>query len=171
MEGCQRLGTRYWYLMHLQSPSRNRRSETHTHPGRKQFTDLEAQKLTGKLGHLAQGATWIFHLLSHLQALIVYDLSKNDRLLLESSKEFQNIVLYLKRTYLGAPKDEAKHISFTMKHAAKLVYHAKYRYNINKSMHPSNRVLPQKAPTLTKHPLVDTYCPHHTKNGYGNGIW
>jgi hypothetical protein len=31
MEGFQRLGTRDWYLMHLQQPSRNRRPETHTH--------------------------------------------------------------------------------------------------------------------------------------------
>jgi hypothetical protein len=33
------------------------------HWGRKQFTVSEVQKLTGKLGHLTQGATWIFHLL------------------------------------------------------------------------------------------------------------
>jgi hypothetical protein len=33
MEGCQWLGTRDWYLMHLQQPRRNRRSETHTHSG------------------------------------------------------------------------------------------------------------------------------------------
>jgi hypothetical protein len=38
------------------------------HCGRKQFRVSEAQKLTGKLGHLAQGAAWIFHLLSHLYA-------------------------------------------------------------------------------------------------------
>jgi hypothetical protein len=30
--------------------------------GRKQFTVSEAQKLTGKLGHLTEGTTWIFHL-------------------------------------------------------------------------------------------------------------
>jgi hypothetical protein len=86
------------------------------HPGRKQFTIMEAQKLTGKLGHLAQGPTWIFHLLSHLYASIAHALSENKRLLFESSKEFQNIVLSLKKgTYLGTPKDEARHISFAMK--------------------------------------------------------
>jgi hypothetical protein len=75
------------------------------HPGRKQFTVLEAQKLTGKLGHLAQGATWIFHLLSHFYALIAYALSKNKRLLLESSKKFENIVLLPKRgNYLRTPR-------------------------------------------------------------------
>jgi hypothetical protein len=47
------------------------------HCGRKQFTVSEAQKCIGKLGHLAQGATWIFHLLSHLYVTIAYALSKN----------------------------------------------------------------------------------------------
>jgi hypothetical protein len=28
----------------------------------------EAQELTGKLGHLAEGANWVFHLLTHLYA-------------------------------------------------------------------------------------------------------
>jgi hypothetical protein len=30
------------------------------------FTVGEAQRLTGKLGHLAEGAHWVFHLLMHL---------------------------------------------------------------------------------------------------------
>jgi hypothetical protein len=54
------------------------------HCGRKQFRVSKAQKITGKLGHLAQGVTWIFHLLSHLYASIAYALSKNKRLLLKS---------------------------------------------------------------------------------------
>jgi hypothetical protein len=47
------------------------------HYGCKKFTVSKAQKLTGKLGHLTQGATWIFHLLSHLYVSIVYALSEN----------------------------------------------------------------------------------------------
>jgi hypothetical protein len=66
------------------------------HPGRKQFMVLEAQKLTGKLGHLAEGATWIFHLLSHLYTLMAYVLSKNKRLLFKSSKKFQTLFCHLK---------------------------------------------------------------------------
>jgi hypothetical protein len=65
----------------------------------------------------------------------VYALSKNKWLLLESLREFQNIVISLKTgTYLGANTNETKHISFAMKWAAKLVHHAKYRYNINRTM-------------------------------------
>jgi hypothetical protein len=48
------------------------------HCGQEQFTVSKAQKLTEKLGHLAQGMIWIFHLLSHLHlyASIAYALSK-----------------------------------------------------------------------------------------------
>jgi hypothetical protein len=42
------------------------------HAGQKQSIVSEAQKLTGKLEHLAKGATWIFYLLSHLYALIAH---------------------------------------------------------------------------------------------------
>jgi hypothetical protein len=41
------------------------------------FTIGEAQRLTGKLGHLAEGAQWVFHLLTHLYASITYALAKN----------------------------------------------------------------------------------------------
>jgi hypothetical protein len=57
------------------------------------FKVSEAQKLTGKLARLAKGANWVFHLLSHLYSSIAYALSKNKRLLTESSAEFQDIVL------------------------------------------------------------------------------
>jgi hypothetical protein len=40
-----------------------------------------------------------------------------------------------KGTYLGTNTYEMRHISFAMKRAEKLVHHAKYRYNINKTMH------------------------------------
>jgi hypothetical protein len=65
-------------------------------PSRKQFTVLEAQKLTGKLGHFAQGVTWIFYLLSHLYASIAHALSEDKRFLLESLREFQNLFCSLK---------------------------------------------------------------------------
>ncbi len=101
----------------------------------KQFIVLEVQKLTGKLGYLAKSATWIFHLISHLYTLIVHALSENKRLLLEFSRGFREIVISLKTGSFNAPcKDQAKHISFAMKWAAKLVHHSKYKYHINKTM-------------------------------------
>jgi hypothetical protein len=36
------------------------------HPNQRHFKLSEAQKLTGKLAHLAKGANWVFHLLSRL---------------------------------------------------------------------------------------------------------
>jgi hypothetical protein len=95
----------------------------------------EAQKLTGKLARLAKGADWIFHLLSHLYLSIAYALSKNKRLLTDSSAEFQDIVLAIQTNAFVTPcKDLARHTSFAMKHAAKLTHHASYQYNINKTM-------------------------------------
>jgi hypothetical protein len=63
------------------------------HPNRRHFKVSEAQKFTGKLARLAKGANWVFHLLSHLYSSIAYALSKNKRLLTESSAEFRDIVL------------------------------------------------------------------------------
>jgi hypothetical protein len=51
------------------------------------FTIGEAQRLTGKLGHLAEGAQWVFHLLTHLYASITYTLANNKQLLVDSSPQ------------------------------------------------------------------------------------
>ncbi len=63
------------------------------HPNQRRFKVSEAQKLTGKLACPAEGADWVFHLLSHLYLSIAYALSKNKRLLTESSAGFRDIVL------------------------------------------------------------------------------
>ena len=44
--------------------------ESTWHPHRRRFKVSEAQKLTGKLARLAEGANWVFHLLSHLYSSI-----------------------------------------------------------------------------------------------------
>jgi len=105
----------------------------HSHCRR--FTVGEAQRLTGKLGHLAEGANWVFHLLTHLYALIVYALSENKCLLSNTSPEFRDICLSLKTdSFPCSVKDQVKHINFAMKRAAHLVHHSKFQYNINKMM-------------------------------------
>jgi hypothetical protein len=105
------------------------------HSHRRRFTVGEAQRLTGKLGHLAEGANWVFHLLTHLYASIAYALSENKRLLSDMSPEFRNICLSLKTgSFPCSVKDQVKHINFAMKRAAHLVHHAKFQYNINKTM-------------------------------------
>jgi hypothetical protein len=96
------------------------------HSHRRCFTVGEAQKLTGKLGHLAEGANWVFHLLTHLYASIAYALSENKHLLVDTSPEFRNICLSLKTgTFPCLAKDQVKHINFAMKRAAHLVHHTK----------------------------------------------
>ncbi len=70
--------------------------ETTWHSNRRHFKVSEAQKLTRKLARLAEGANWVFHLLSHLYLSIAHALSNNKALLLESSQEFRDIVIGLK---------------------------------------------------------------------------
>ncbi len=61
------------------------------HLHRRCFTVGEAQRLTRKLGHLAEGTQWVFHLLMHLYASIAYALAENKRLLADSSPKFRSI--------------------------------------------------------------------------------
>jgi hypothetical protein len=107
-------------------------STLHTHC--QQFTVKEAQELTGKLGHLAS-ANWVFHLLTHLYALIAYALLKNNRFLADSSPEFQSLIKSLWSGYFFCNvKDQIRHIFFAIKRSAKLVHQSRCQYNITKSM-------------------------------------
>jgi hypothetical protein len=95
----------------------------------------EAQKLTGKLACLAEGANWVFHLLSYLYSSIIYALSDNKALLLESSQEFREIIIGLKTgAFITQCVNLARYTNFAMKRAARLVHHASYQYNINSTM-------------------------------------
>ncbi len=96
------------------------------------FTIGEAQRLTGKLGHLAEGAQLVFHLLTHLYASIAYGLAKNKRLHLNSSPEFRSICLSLKTgNFPCLVKDQVKHINHAIKRAARQIHHTKFEFNIN----------------------------------------
>ena len=56
------------------------------------FIVRKAQQLTGKLGHLAEGAPWVHHLMTHLYAYITYSLAENKCLLTDLSQEFCDVV-------------------------------------------------------------------------------
>ncbi len=95
----------------------------------------EAQELTGKLGHLAKGANWVFHLLTHLYASIAYALSENKKILADSSPEFHTLIKSLWSGYFFCNvKDQIHHISFAIKRSTKLVHQSRCQYNITKSM-------------------------------------
>ena len=105
------------------------------HKNRRTFIVSEAQQLTGKLGHLAKGAPWVHHLLTHLYASIAYSLAENKRLLMESSQEFCDVVQSLQSgSFPCSSTDQVRHILFALKKAARLVHHSKYKFTINTSM-------------------------------------
>ena len=62
------------------------------HKNCRTFFVSKAKQLTGKLGHLAEGAPWVHHLMIHLYASIAYSLAENKRLLMELSQEFCDVV-------------------------------------------------------------------------------
>jgi hypothetical protein len=105
------------------------------HPNHCCFKVSEVQKLMGKLSRLAEGANWVFHLLSHLYSSIAYALAENKRLLMESSQEFWDIILSIQTgVFFTSCKDLTRHTSFVMKRAARLPHHSSYQYNINRTM-------------------------------------
>ncbi len=96
-------------------------SNWHTH--HQQFMVKEAQELTGKWGHLEEGANWVFHLLTHLYTSIAYAFSENNKFLADSSPEFQSLIKSFCSGYFFCNvKDQIRLISFAIKKSAKLVH-------------------------------------------------
>jgi len=105
------------------------------HKNRRTFIVSKAQTLTGKLGHLAEGAPWVHRLMTHLYASIAYALAKNKRFLTESSQEFCDVVKSLcTGSFLCLATDMTWHISFALKKAARMVHHSKYKFIISLSI-------------------------------------
>ena len=105
------------------------------HKNRQSFIVSEAQQLTGKLGHLAEGAPWVHRLMTHLYASIAYSLAENKRLLTESSQEFCDVVESLRTgSFSCSAKDQNRHILFVLKKAARMVPHSRYKFAINLCM-------------------------------------
>jgi hypothetical protein len=89
-------------------------------PKRHCFKVSEAQKLTGNIVQLAEGANWVFHLLSHLYSSVAHVLSKNRKFLMESSHEFQDIVENLGTGAFSIHcTDLVRHTSLAMKQSEK----------------------------------------------------
>jgi hypothetical protein len=105
------------------------------HVDRRAFTVNEAQQLTGKLGHLAQGAPWVHHLLTQMYASIAKALAANKELLSNSSREYQDVVQALHTGSFGCSfKDRSRHIAFAIKQLARLEHHSKAQHFISKDM-------------------------------------
>jgi hypothetical protein len=91
--------------------------------------------MVGKLARLAEGANWVHHLLSHMYTSIAAALAENVVLLAESSKEFKDVIRTIRTgAFTVAAKNQAKHVTFALKRAARMTHGAKYQYNINSTM-------------------------------------
>ena len=58
------------------------------HNGRKAFQLKEAETLAGLLGHIAQSAPWLKHLMSHLYTSISHTLGTSTSYLSSTNKQF-----------------------------------------------------------------------------------
>jgi len=107
------------------------------HPSRNSFTIRQVQKLTGKLARLAEGAYWVYHLMSHMYTSMAFALSQSkDLLLLSSSPEYKQLLLNIQtRSFKTAhARDQDKHVRFAMKQAARQVPHSNQVFFINEIM-------------------------------------
>lgn len=105
------------------------------HVKRRAFTVNEAQQLTGKLGHLAQGAPWVHHLLTQMYASIAKALATNKAVLSESSREYQDVVQALRTGSFGCSlENQSRHIAFAIKKLARLEHHSTIQHFISKQM-------------------------------------
>jgi hypothetical protein len=87
------------------------------HGHQNQFTVGQAQILTGKLARLAEGAPWVFHLMSHMYTTIAKAIANNKALLSESSTEFQQLIqnIRIKNLTKATCKNQAKVVAFALK--------------------------------------------------------
>jgi hypothetical protein len=113
------------------------------------FKVKEAQELTGKLGHLAEGANWVFHLVTYLYTSIAYVLLENNKFLADSSLEFQSLIKSLWSGYFFINvKDHIRHISFAIKRSEKLVHQLQWHHKVyaprnrffRKKLRPNSRI-------------------------------
>ena len=87
---------------------------------RKSYTILEAEQLAGKLGHLAETAPWLRHLMSHLYTSIASGLNHNKTYLINSNTQFREWLKLCKAT--PSENTPETHIKFAQSKAEKRVH-------------------------------------------------
>jgi len=98
------------------------------------FQAHEAQKLVDKLACFAEGAHWVYHLMSHLYTSIAFALKKNKSFLQLHSVEFADLLEKIDRKHFSRKEEAAKHTNFALKKLARSVHHCKEDYVINATM-------------------------------------
>jgi len=83
--------------------------------------------------------------MTQMYASIAKALASNKAILLESSHKFKNIIQSLRTgSFACSPKDQTRHISFSLKRASRLVHHSKNKYFITNNMHLEIKFLRDK---------------------------
>ena len=105
--------------------------KTTWNPSRLAFTVKEVEMLTGQLGHIANSAPWLKHLLSHLYSSIAYALKSNQSYLICTNKHFRAQLRIAKGQ---SPVLDEMHRSFAQSEMARKVHNLKKKYIIPPTM-------------------------------------
>ena len=100
-------------------------------PRRLSFAVKEIETLTGQLGHIANSAPWLKHLLSHLYTSIAFALKSNQSYLICTNKHFRDQLKTAKGEF--ADVDEM-HRTFAQSEIARKVHNLKKTYVIPPTM-------------------------------------
>jgi hypothetical protein len=138
-------------------------STWHTHC--QQFRVKEAQELTGKLGHLAKGANWVFHLLTHLYASIAYALfseqKKPGRFFSRVLNPYQVTAFWLFFLQCQGPNPPHLFCHQMVSEIGTSIQVSVQHHQVNA---PGDRVLPQKVTSQLQNLLGISDCSYNPKN-------
>ncbi len=144
-------------------------STWHTHC--QHFTVKEAQELTGKLGHLAKGANWVFHLLTHLYASIAYAFLRTKdswQSLLQSFKPLQVTMVWLLFLQCQGPNPPHLIHHQTLCKIGTLIQVSVQHHQVNA---PGDRVLLWKVIPKLQNLLGISDCSYNPKNADIHHLW
>ena len=106
------------------------------HEKRKAFSVHELEILVGKCARLAEGANWVYHLMTHMYNSTAFALKKNDEFLGQNSRNFIEHIKKIKelRRNSRATREDIAVINFSIKKAAQQVHRCTNEYFIPKTM-------------------------------------
>ncbi|KAL7529165.1 hypothetical protein ACHAXR_005018 [Thalassiosira sp. AJA248-18] len=102
------------------------------------FPDFQLKSivtLAGKLARLAEGAPWVFHLMSHIYSSIAHALRANEKFLLGENAQFKKLITSIKELRkLPRIEQEVNHMNFYIRKAAKQKFKSSIKYTVNKTL-------------------------------------
>lgn len=107
------------------------------HTSRRSFYLNELEQLLGKCARLGEGASWTYHLLSHMYRSTAFAIKSNREHLAKNSPSFMahiKRIKQLRQEHTWETRKSIAHINFALKKSAQMVHRVKEKYYINSDM-------------------------------------